>query len=457
MLDTIKRAFVEFLAIPTLIIIGFILLAAGTYTLDRAAVTWLDPVRVVLRTRVFTDAGATADLLGTIAGSIITVTSITISLLLIAVQQAASAMTSQVFDQFLRRRHNQFHFGFFVGLALFTLLTLATVDDPFNPVFGASLVLLFTVVALYLLIILLYTTINQMRPVEVIETIHDLTLAARKHQLSLVRRTRRKSRHNAVGATVSVKSNRHGYVTKIDVDALDLLTKDSGGKTEVVFHISIGSYVAFNDVFAEVTAGTIEEANKLCEEMRHTVRLERQRDIDVDPAYGIEQLATIGWTSISTSKSDPAPGLLTIRSLRDVLARWCVETKAEEEERILPVVYADNTFDELMNAFESLAIVSSESMQHQNFTEVVHTLAVMLDRLPANRQQRVEDLILCIISALGDHVLTADLNAALSELSDALDAAGKLDTAQSVLIAQAELAKSVGKLNSRSTRVPNTP
>jgi uncharacterized membrane protein len=90
-----------------------------------------------LQTRIFADAKATSDLLGTIASSIITVTSITISVLLLAVQQAAGSLTHQVFDQFLRRRQNQFHFGFFVGLALYTLVTLATVGESFNPVLGA--------------------------------------------------------------------------------------------------------------------------------------------------------------------------------------------------------------------------------------------------------------------------------------------------------------------------------
>lgn len=56
--------------------------------------------------------------------------------------------------------------------------------------------------------------------------------------------------------------------------------------------------------------------------IRKAVSLEYQRDLDTDPAYGIEQLVTIGWTSISTAKSNPGPGLLAIWNLRDLLARW---------------------------------------------------------------------------------------------------------------------------------------
>jgi hypothetical protein len=85
--ETIRRAFREFLAVPMLIIVGFLLLAAGTSALDHGHVAWLDPVHAFLKARVFADAKATSDLLSIVAGGIITVTSITISLLLLALQQ----------------------------------------------------------------------------------------------------------------------------------------------------------------------------------------------------------------------------------------------------------------------------------------------------------------------------------------------------------------------------------
>ncbi len=137
--ETLRRAFSEFLTLPTLLIGGFLLLAAGTYALDHTEVAALEPFRAWLKAHFFRDAKATSDLLGTIAGSLITVVSITFSLLLLAVQQSAAALTHEVFDQFLRRHINQIYFGFFVGLALYTLLVLATVAPSYNPIFGATL------------------------------------------------------------------------------------------------------------------------------------------------------------------------------------------------------------------------------------------------------------------------------------------------------------------------------
>ncbi|MBA2487313.1 MAG: DUF2254 domain-containing protein [Nitrospira sp.] len=450
--ETVRRAFAEFLTLPTGTIIGFLLLAAGTFVLDRSEVASLEPARAFLKTQIFTDAKATSDLLSTIASGLITVTSITISLLLLALQQATGFLTTEVCDQFLRRRLNQLYFGFFVGLSLFALITLATVNERFNPVFGATLAFLLTVGALYLLILLLYTTINQMRPVEIIEEIHRLTLLARERQLGFLRKIRRVSRYDGAGC-VLVKATKHGYVTGIDIDAIGHAARRAGDHVEVVLLVRIGSFVAWHDGVAYVKDAAPDEAMQLEQVVQGAIHLERQRDIVIDSAYGIEQLEMIAWTSISTAKSNPAPGLLTIRRLRDVLARWSGEAREKTDDQTLPVVYDDNTFARLMDAFENLAVVSSESMQHQTYIEVVHTLTTMFERVPIDHQRRAEDIILRILSVLGDHVLTAELDAALSALVGTLRATARFETADAVHAAQEQLGRSIGKLNSHSTRV----
>jgi uncharacterized membrane protein len=456
--EVIQRAFSEFLTVPTVVILGFLLLAAGSYAMDRSGLPWLEPVRSALKTHIFADSQATSDLLSTIAAGLMTVTSITISLLLLAVQQTASSMTSEVVDQFLRRTHNQLFFGFFVGLALYALVTLGTVSRSFNPVLGATLTSILTAFALYGLILLLYTTINQMRTVEIVETIHDHTLAARERQLGMVLKTRASPKHVGL-ASRPVDAARRGFVTKIDVDAIGAAAARVQGDVEVLLSVSIGSYVAFRDVLAEVRAESHGDTRELANAVRDAISLGRQRDLTLDPSYGIEQLETIAWTSISSSKSNPAPGLLIIRSLRDLLARWSIEPPSDivRNGQPSPVVYHDDVFARLMNALESLAVVSTESMQHQNFAEVVRAIAVMFDRLPVHERQRAEDLIRRILSGLADHVLTGELDDSLTALSATLRSCQRSETAAAVTAAQRQLGQSVGKLNSRSSRSQTDP
>lgn len=96
--ESIHQAFAEFLAVPTCIIAGFLALSAGSYLLDRAKPVWLAPLRNLLQAHVFADPAATSSLLSA-AGGLMTVASITISLLLLALQQAAANMMTQILDQ----------------------------------------------------------------------------------------------------------------------------------------------------------------------------------------------------------------------------------------------------------------------------------------------------------------------------------------------------------------------
>src|SRR5580692_957361 len=203
---------------------------------------------------VFGDSTALNSLLSTIATSLITVTSITFSLLLVAVQQAASSLTNQVFDQFLRRRGNQIYFGFFVGLSVFALVNLVVASQSHRPIFGALIAVLLTGVALCLIVVLIYTTIDQMRPDTIIEAIRVHVLSARENQLPLLQATCRTA-SRTLRVARQVVSERQGYVTAVGVDQIARAVAtaersqknacESGSVIEVELCVAVGSHVAF--------------------------------------------------------------------------------------------------------------------------------------------------------------------------------------------------------------------
>lgn len=449
-LRTVRNAFAEFLLVPTLVIAGFLLFAAGTFVLDGSSAAWLTPIRTLLINYAFGDATVAGDMLETIAAGVITVTSITISLMLIALQQSASSLTHQVYDQFLRNWQNQAYFGFFVGLSLYALVTLASAG-PLNPVIGASVALGLTLLALYLLLVLFYTTVHSMRPEIIIEAIHDHTLMARDTQLDLLRRTRRVPRFDAP-VSVPVPAVAHGFITRIDIERIEAATNRASAEVEVVLRIAVGEYVVFGQILAEVRAEVREDALAVARVLERAIDREKSRDFARDPLDGVEELETIGWTSISTARSDPYAGVLTIYSLRDILARWAEAPEATANADAAPVVYVDNALPSLLAAFESLAVAATESMQHQSYAEVLRTFTLLFDKLRPDLQVRVEDLILRSLSGLGDHVLTAELEKVLTELIACLEHAGRANTAVAVVAARDRLSGTVGKLGSRSTR-----
>lgn len=449
----VRRSFLDFLAMPTLTVVGFVALALGTYLLDRQPVSWVEPTRHFLREHFINEAGKTESLLGTIAGSLVTLTSITFSLLLLAVQQSAAALTTQVLDQFVRRRDNQVYFGVFVGASVYALLILSANSTQVTPVFGASVALLVAIGALVSLVLLLYSTLNQMRPIRIVEAIHDLTLVARSGQQPLIARTIREPTFEAAPVVRRVLADDDGYLTLIRLRRIADALEGTNERCEVVIRPALGDYVCYHDVLAEVHATSVEDAERLAAAAHSALRVERQRDFRHDAAYGIDQLATIAWVSISTAKSNPAPALAALRNLRDLSARWS-EPSAEvpAELRPLPVVYRDTVLTDLIGAFESMAVVASESMQHQSLSEVLRSFADLLRWMPSDLQPRLDDAIRRLPPALGDHVLTAELEDALVGLCDALREVGRPDTERLIRRALARMTDLVGTYESRGTR-----
>jgi hypothetical protein len=79
---------------------------------------------------------------------------------------------------------------------------------------------------------------------------------------------------------------------------------------------------------------------------------------------------------------------------------------------------------------------------------------VLATRLPPAQQARIEDLLMRALTGMGDQILTADLDAALTDAAAALRSIGRAGGAARISAAQAELRRTVGTLASRSTRVP---
>ncbi|MDQ6904547.1 MAG: hypothetical protein M3139_16265, partial [Bacteroidota bacterium] len=233
---------------------------------------------------------------------------------------------------------------------------------------------------------------------------------------------------------------------------LDKIMKELNGEAEVIYDVPIGNYIAVHEVFAHVNASTNEDCEKLLHAVLNATDIQKQRKTKNDPGDAIEQLEIIAWTSVSTAKSNPYPGLLTVRTIRNLLSVWDDDI-IEPAKSPYSIVYNSDSKRLLFNSMETLAIASSESMQHMVFTEVLNSFAHLFKRLTAEEQRRAEDVILRMLSCMGDLVLTAPLEAGLEKIADVLNNCNYSESAKAVLKAKSDLAKSIGKLNSRSTRV----
>jgi len=455
----IRRAFSQFLALPLATVLFFVGLNALVYVADQAWQGGQAPAGFRWLGQLIGDRAALGSLLATVASSIITVTSITFSLLLIAVQQGAAAMTAQVTDQFMARRVNQLYFGYFVGLSVFVLMTLVTNTDYHRPVFGTSLALTLTAAALCLIIVMIYNTIDQMRPAQIVLFIHGKILRARADDHRLLAQTRR-TPHRDWPVLGTLRSRERGYVVGIDTVRIQAaITAEAAGCVELELLVPRGAYRALNDPLFALrvrpdAALSVEARERIGTAAITALDFDDGRDLRHDASYGLQQLATIAWTSISTAKSNPSPGVAVIQALRDIIARWNPGDDAVPEDPGAGLVLADGAPDTAADALEAIIVVASESIQPHTLAEAVSTLAILLEHVCAPLADRLADIARRALSSLGEHVLTRELESALRQLEASLRRRGDTGGADAVAAATQDLARSLGTLNSRSTRVP---
>lgn len=278
------RAFASFLGIPIAVVLLFLALAIATYQVDSAIskdmVKESPPLEFL--EGLFGDRGATRTLLATLASALITVTSITFSLLLLAVQQGAASLSNQILDQFLQRRANQFYFGFFVGLSLFTLLALATTRDLHYPIFGTVLAISLTIVALCMMLVLIYTTIGQMRSGEVIGAIAAMTKTARRKDVAILRKTNPGPVRDSA-PKLCCRADRAGTVLNVHVEAIADAVARAVIDGEALIRATKGNYVGRGDPLVEIrssgslTAEMPSDSSSRCGVPSMSVRAGRSR------------------------------------------------------------------------------------------------------------------------------------------------------------------------------------
>jgi uncharacterized membrane protein len=448
----VQQGWEEFLPFPTAIVAGFVALAVLTLWMDNTHLAWLRWGREeVIGKFVFVKEEGTASVLGQLLGGLLTVISITFSVLLLAVQQTATALSNQVYSQFLRRRINQLYFGFFLGLAVYDVIALAAAHPGFNPVYTATAAVVLTTLGLCLLVLLMYSTVDQMRPEVIIESLRDHTLGARERALEMLARTRRASRSKAP-VQVTVFADNDGFVQELRLDALGAsLDKLRDPEAEIEVLHPIGAFVAYDDRLAVIRARDREGARAIADDVKRALVLKSERDLRRDAAFGIVQLESIAWTTASSAKSTPEPPRIAINALRDLLGRWIAGAGEPEREREahgkpVAVVYPDRLHRDVIDALVTIGIASNESLQHVVIGAAFDALGQLLPRAKGELHAHVLDAIRALIPSLSDLTLTARLEDILAALRRALQEDGAHAVAQEVGAALARKESERGRL-----------
>ncbi len=418
----------EFLLTPLLTVLGFVALAFGSVAVDSSSSEWSPGVRGLFL-RLFPHDNL-IKMLSVIAPGLVTVTTLTLSALLVAISHTSTSVGPVVFDQFLRRRANQAYFGYVAGCAVYTYLVMA-VSRPEWAGAGALLAVALAAGALILLVFMAYLMIDQMRPTSVVRSIQNLAFQARVRQMPLLARSRTRSLVDAEAVPVTTRET--GYVIDISTARLEALLATTGEAVEVAFQVRIGDLLAYGDTVAKIRGGTSEQRDRVADSVLACVTIDRARNADVDPDHAIEQLGNVAWAATST-RQNPDVALAAVGALRDLSARWSAAgvPDAGVYGGPLPVVYEDAVQRRIVAALIDLVVVSTSSRQHQTCAVALSTLADILPQLPEEDKDVAVRSLQRALPATLSHVASVELGRGLAKLRAALDAIGREEMADQV-------------------------
>ncbi|GAA4070563.1 DUF2254 family protein [Nonomuraea soli] len=419
----------EFLLTPLAMVLGFVALAAVATLVDFWSTAWPEHVRDWLA-RLFPHENLLR-MLGVIATGLVTVTTLTLSALLVAISHTSTTVAPVVFDQFLRRKANQAYFGYVAGCATYTYLVMAVARPTWAGV-GPLLAIALAAGALVLLIFMAYLMIDQMRPTTVVRSIQDRAGQARERQYPLLARCRPVAEvRDDRPETVTTESS--GYVVDIVAARLEALMARVGDGVEVAFQVRIGDLLAYGDGVVRIRGGSPEQRRIAAAGVLDCVIIDRTRDAGIDPDYAIDQLGNIAWAATS-SRQNPDVAQAAVGALRDLSGRWAATTlpAAEEYGGRLPVVYDDAVQRKIVATLVDIVVVSTSSRQHHTCATALASLAEILPQLQEHdREVAVRSLVRALPAALA-HVASVELSRALAKLRAALDAVGHEDLADQV-------------------------
>jgi len=313
--------------IPSLLTAGAIALSFALIALDRSAwgqslanQDWVYPI----------DPPGARLTLSTLAGSMITVTSLVFSLTILALTVAAQQLGPRLLRSFVRDRATQVVLGVFVSTFVFALLVLRAVKDTdgadFVPYLSLAVALVLAITSLGALIYFMHHIAKTIQADTVIANVTDdlHEVLARTFPLSADRETEGGNESDAASVRASVRENgraieagRGGYIQIIDYESL--LETAVEKNLSFVLPSRSGHFVISNSTLA-LAAPADAVNDELVEAVRDHILIGARRTPARDPEFLIANLVEIAVRALSAGVNDHYTATACVDRLCEALA-----------------------------------------------------------------------------------------------------------------------------------------
>lgn len=306
---------------PLTILAACAALGAG---MPAAELAWLPE----LSARLATEPSSAQALLGTVAGSMMSVVSVVYSILLVALSLASMQFSTRVLGSMMRDRVSQNTLGLFLGTFVYCLLVLRSVHtDPAPYVPGVALTLALAL-ALSSLVGLVYFIHHIVSGIQANHLINRLATATEAviddvFRSPWVDTTVDLEPPPCIGGQVIVPASS-GYIQLVDIDGLGVV---AGPARRIQLLRAMGSFAPAGApllraarVGADPAGGEVLTPDEVRAALA-CIDLGPARTMQMDVEFGIRQVVDVALKAISPAVNDPSTAATCIDNLGRVLIR----------------------------------------------------------------------------------------------------------------------------------------
>lgn len=352
--------------IPTLAVVVSVGLALGLAAIDRR----LDIDNVV-------SFGGGPDsariVLSTIAGSMITFTGLVFSVTMLVLQQASSQFSPRVLRTYLRDRVSQTTLAVFIATFTYTLVVLREVrsgDDPFVPSLAVQFTFVLVLASLGMFVAFVHHIADGIRVETIIRRIAEETTQVidRMYPADGTKEAAVSDGETPSTTFISVlSSQKPGVVAGLDINAMCAAASRDDCLVRVV--PSIGGFVPSGATLVAVVGGTPGPC-VADEALRPLVRVDKERTMRQDPAFGFRQLVDIALRALSPGVNDPTTAVSALDALHDLLRRLSgrhfPSGRTADQEGRLRLLWTSPTWDDYVGlAVDEILVAGKDSLQIQ--------------------------------------------------------------------------------------------
>jgi uncharacterized membrane protein len=303
---------------PTLIVVGSMLAALILVEVDSRRTLDLS----LWSPRLF---GAGADgsraMLSAVATSMVTVAGVVFSITIVTLSLTATQYSPRVLRNFMRDAATQVVLGAFVGIFAYCLVVLRTIRGGDEGGFVPSIAVLgglgYAFAGIGVLIYYIHHVAVSIQAATILARIAADTVLAIDHLFpqELGEPGTATAGFRVPDAWVPVAARRSGYVQSVDAD--DLLRQACERDAVVRLRVRVGQFVSEGTTLLEAAAPAREGIDALAD----AVVVARQRTVEQDVGFGLQQLVDIALRALSPGVNDPTTACMSVNEIGRLLAR----------------------------------------------------------------------------------------------------------------------------------------